>query len=286
MLNDEIKFLKEKAAFIRKRICIASNKIGVIHLGGLLSATDIVVALYYKYLRFSLDKIEDPNRNKFVLSKGHCGILLYSVLADLGLYDWNDIMDKFKVLSHQLWQHENYRLGIEVATGSLGHGLSIATGMALANRDNNICSRIYCLVGDGEMHEGTNWEAIMFAGSQHLSNLVCLVDFNQCSSSFRYGDGITFDWLKAFTAFGWKAILIDGESMFEIVGALETLSEVIFSDSSKPTAIIAKTHKGHCIDFLQGTEWHVGSLGDELLPKALECIDLNLRLGSGLNENI
>lgn len=282
----EIEFLRDKAAYIRTQICVAANQIGVIHLGGLLSPTDIAVALYYKYLNFNPDDLNNPLRNKFVLSKGHCGVLMYNILSDLGIYDWDDVFEKFKTLSHQIWQHTEYRKGIEVATGSLGHGLSISTGMALANRSNGIIARIYCLVGDGEMHEGTNWEAIMYAGSHHLSNLVCIVDFNQCSSSFRYCDNIVFDLEKAFLAFGWDVKLVDGENMYEIVDVFESLEEVDFDKKNKPIAIIAKTNKGHCVDFMRGPDWHIGSLDDQKLKQAVACIEKNLEQGRKIYDDL
>lgn len=282
----ELGFLQEKAAYIRKKICITANKLGVIHLGGLLSSTDIMVALYYKYLDFDPNDLNNPNRNKFILSKGHCAVLIYSILCDLGIYDWNDFYEKFKLFSHQIWQHTEYRKGIEVPTGSLGHGLSIATGIALANRDNQIKSRIYCLVGDGEMHEGSNWEAIMHAGSHNISNLVCIVDFNQCTASFRHGDNIQFDWKKAFSAFGWDVKLVDGGNMHEITEVIESLPKVSFTKKSKPVAIIAKTNKGHCIDFMSGPAWHFGSLDDDKLKQAIECIDKNLEGRKLMYDNV
>lgn len=276
-----IDYLQTKAAFIRKRICKASNTIGTIHLGGLLSAVDITVALYYKYLNFSMNNLDNPERDKFILSKGHCGILLYSILADLGVYEWEDVLTNFRSLSHQIWQHKEFQKGIEVRTGSLGHGLSIATGMALANRDDGINSHIYCLVGDGEMQEGSNWEAIMYAGSHKLSNLVCIVDFNKCTSSFREGDNIIINWEQAFRSFGWNAVRIDARDMRQIVCAFDDLEkgENVFVHD-RPTAIIAETDKGHCIEFMQGPNWHIGSLGDQDLKKAYQCIEKNMRWGN------
>lgn len=273
----EVRYLREKAAEIRKKICITANQLGVIHVGGLLSATDMVTALYYKYLQFDLEKLEHPGRNRFVLSKGHCGLLVYLILSDLGLYEWTDVCRQFQQSSHQIWQHAAYRKGIEVPTGTLGHGLSISTGIALSNREDGIKSRIYCMVGDGEMHEGTNWEAIMYAGSHQLCNLVCIVDFNQCSSSFRHGDGIVFNWQAAFEAFGWEVKVIDGHNMHEIMAAYDSLEEVDFKKGGKPVAIVANTRKGHCIDFMQGPDWHVGSLDEEKLRQAIVCIENDLK---------
>ena len=179
----------DKAVEIRKKLCFLANTMGVIHIGGMLSATDVMVALFYRFLNYNPDNIQDKNRDRFILSKGHCGVLLYTIFCDLGIYDWDAVFGNYNRLGSSFGQHPNRKKnkGIEVSTGSLGHGLSVSVGMALSYRDSNVASRIYCLVGDGEMQEGSNWEAIMYAGSHKLSNLVCIVDFNQCTSVFRYG---------------------------------------------------------------------------------------------------
>lgn len=274
---DLVKMLEDKAARMRKEICITANKIGIVHLGGSLSATDVVVALYYKYLKFDIKNLNDPDRNKFILSKGHCGILLYNIFIDLGLYDWETVYSGYNQPGQLFGQHPNRKdiKGIEVSTGSLGHGLSISTGMAVANRADGRTSRIFCLTGDGEMQEGSNWEAIMYAGSHQLSNLVCIVDFNQCSASFRYGDNIVLDWRKTFEGFGWEVKEINGADMKEIVETFESLPAMDFSKKNKPIAIISKTVKGQGVDFMYGPKWHVGSIDDVKLKEAIYCIDKN-----------
>lgn len=273
---EEVAFLKDKATLIRKQVCILANQVDHIHVGGLLSAVDILVALYYRYLEFNPCNLSNPYRNKFIPSKAHCADLLYLIFADLGLYNWDDMFIRYKQLGHPFYQVPiRKNKGIEVSTGSLGHGLPIATGMAIANRSNEITSRIYCLTGDGEMQEGSNWEAIMYAGSHHLSNLVCIVDFNQCTAAFRYGDNIVFDWEKAFNAFNWDTRMINGADMNEIVKTLDSLPEVDFSIHNKPIAIISKTIKGQNVDFAQGPGWHYGCFSDAKLQEALECIERN-----------
>lgn len=271
---DEIKRLKDKAFEIRKQLCNIAHTVGVIHIGGMLSAVDPIVALYYKYINIDINNLNDPYRDKFILSKGHCAILLYIIFCDIGLYKWEDVFENYGNIAHVFGQHPNrkYNPGIEVSTGSLGHGLSIGVGMALANRSQNICSHIYCMTGDGEMQEGSNWEAIMYAGSHHLSNLVCIVDFNQSTSSFKYGDNIVFDWKKAFEAFGWTVHIIDGSNMEAIMSTFESLPEVDFSSQKNPTAIISKTLKGQNVDFMQGPDWHYGSLDEKLLNDAIESL--------------
>jgi len=280
---EEITALENKSIQIRKQLCQIAHRVGVIHIGGMLSAVDIVVALYYKYLGININNLEDVTRNKFILSKGHCAILLYTVFCDLELYKWDDVFLNYNKIGHVFGQHPNRKnnKGIEVSTGSLGHGLSVGVGMALANQSKKIPSRIYCMTGDGEMQEGSNWEAIMYAGSHHLSNLVCIVDFNQSTSSYKFGDNIVLNWEKAFEAFGWETKIIDGSDMREVVSAFDSLPEVNFVSPLKPIAIIAKTTKGQGVDFMKGPNWHYGSLDDRLLNEAFKSIEKQRIIGRG-----
>ena len=271
----DVEDLMDKAVDIRKKLCHLANSMGVIHIGGMLSSVDIVVALFYRFLNCDISNLADESRDKFVLSKGHCGVMLYVVFCDLGLYTWEQVFGDYNKLGSSFGQHPNRKKnkGFEVSTGSLGHGLSVSVGMALANRSNNTTSRVYCLTGDGEMQEGSNWEAIMYAGSHKLSNLVCIVDFNQCTSAFRYGDNLVLDWEKAFEAFGWGVTQINGADMHEIVRAFDSLPEVDFSKESKPIAIISKTKKGQNVDFMEGPAWHYGSMDDKMYNEAIVSID-------------
>ena len=142
--KEKICFLKDKALSMRKRICKLANEADHVHVGSLLSAVDILVALYYEYLELDINDMEDPKRNKFVPSKAHCATLLYLIFSDLGIYKYEDIFNDFKQICHPFHQVPTRKIkGIEVSTGSLGHGLSVATGMAIANRSNGFLSRIY-----------------------------------------------------------------------------------------------------------------------------------------------
>lgn len=269
--------LSRKAMEVRKTICFIANKIDVIHIGGILSSVDILVALYYNFLNYKIDNLQDIYRDRLVLSKGHCAVLLYVIFCDLGIYKWDDVFLKYNQFGNIFGQHPNRKNnpGFEVSTGSLGHGLSIALGMALANRSRNIKSRIYCLVGDGEMQEGSNWEAIMYAGSHKLSNLVCIVDFNRCTSCFRFGDNIVLDWKKAFESFGWRVHSVEGSKISHIIYTLKKMPEVDFQEDNEPIAIILNTTKGQNIDFMKGPAWHYGSISDQLYDKAIESIERN-----------
>ena len=273
--------LEEKAAHIRKQVVRGAHLIpSTVHLGGPLSATDVVVALYYEFLGFDADRLDDPDRNRFILSKGHNGILLYNVLADLGLYDFNEVFDGYNKPHHPFGMHPNrhYVRGVEASTGSLGHGLSLGLGISIANRSDGRRSRVFVMTGDGEMEEGSNWEAIMYAGSHHVGNLVNILDFNHGTVAFDYGENMVVDWRRAYEAFGWQVIEIDGNDMSQVVQALASLPPVVPGDrESAPIAIISHTQKGYGVDFMSESpsRWHLGSIDDQLLAQAIASIEAN-----------
>lgn len=278
--------LIEKAGEIRKGICRCARYAGNVHLGGPLSATDIVVALYYKYLGFDLEDVEAVDRNSFILSKGHNGILLYCIFCDMGMYEWDELLNNYNRIGRTFGPHPNrkYVRGIEVSSGSLGHGLNWAIGYAHANRNEGINSRIYCLLGDGEMEEGSNWEAIMYASSKNLSNIVAIVDNNHCSASFMAGQNIKWNSMAdCYRAFGWEVYEIDGTNMYEIDKTLASLPPVDFSTPGKPICIISNTTKGQGVSFMQERSyaWHIGGLDDDKLAEAEQSIDEYTKLQLG-----
>lgn len=270
--------LTKKAGEIRKKLCLASNRIGNVHIGGPLSATDVAVAIYYKYLGFDPDNLDDPERNMFILSKGHNGILLYTIFCDMGMYDWDLLLDTYNTIGHTFGAHPNRKhvKGIEVSTGSLGHGLSWCVGLAHAYRDKGIAARQFCLLGDGEMEEGSNWEAIMYAASHNLDSIVAIVDNNHCSASFMTGENIIWDTMAdCWKAFGWNVYEIDGTNMSEIDDVLASLPPVDLENPGKPTCIIANTTKGQGVKFMSDRPyaWHIGGLDDEKLSECYEQIE-------------
>ena len=279
---ESVRDLVEKAGEIRKKLALGTHRIGNVHIGGPMSATDITVAIYYKYLGFDPDNLDDPNRNMFILSKGHNGILLFTIFCDMGMYDWDLLLDTYNTIGHPFGAHPNRKhvRGIEVSTGSLGHGLSWCCGLAHANRDQGIRARQFCLLGDGEMEEGSNWEAILHASSKKLDSIVAVVDFNHASASFetnqnyRWGDkGGPEGMADCFRAFGWNAVVIDGTNMAEIDRTLAALPEVTYE--GKPTAIISSTIKGQGVSFMteRPCAWHIGGFADDKLAEALELIE-------------
>ena len=279
---ESVRELVEKAGYIRRQLALGVRRIGNVHIGGPMSATDAAVAIYYKYMDFDLDKLDDPNRNQFILSKGHNGILLYTIFCDMGMYDWDLLLDTYNTIGNPFGAHPNRKhvKGIEVSTGSLGHGLSWCCGIGHANRAKGIKSRIFCMLGDGEMEEGSNWEAILYAASKKLDNIVAVVDFNHCSAAFetnenmRWGEeGGPEGMANAFRAFGWNATVIDGTKMAEIDAALAALPEVTLD--GKPNCIICSTQKGQGVTFMEErpSAWHIGGFSDETLAETLELID-------------
>ena len=183
---ENVRDLVEKAGEIREKLALATRRIGNVHIGGPMSATDVTTAIYYKYMGFDPENLDDPNRDRFILSKGHNGILLFTIFCDMGMYDWDLLLDTYNTIGHPFGAHPNHKRvkGIEVSTGSLGHGLSWCCGIGHANRGRGIKSRIWTLLGDGEMEEGSNWEAILYAASHNLDNIVAVVDFNHASAAY------------------------------------------------------------------------------------------------------
>lgn len=242
------------------------------HPGGALSCIDILAVLYKKILNVPLEwdkSINFKQRDRFVLSKGHASTALYATLAHLGYFS-KDLLSGFRILGSKLQGHPSSRVnlaGIEVSTGSLGQGLSIAVGMALAMRLDNINSKVYVLLGDGEMQEGSVWESLMNANSQKLNNLVVIVDKNNLQI-----DG-TVDEIKSLEpldeklkAFGFEVYQIDGHNYEEIEKALTEAKK-----SDKLCAIIANTIKGKGVSFMENNvSWHGKAPNDEQLKKALE----------------
>ena len=243
------------------------------HPGGALSCIDILAVLYKKVLNVPVEWDKDINfekRDRFVLSKGHASTALYATLAHLGFFPTNMLMS-FRMLGSKLQGHPSSRAGlagIEVSTGSLGQGLSIGVGMALALRlDKNTDSKVFVLMGDGEMQEGSVWESLMNAKNQNLDNLIVIIDKNNLQI-----DGSTCD-IKSLEpldeklkAFGYEVYSIDGHNYDEIETTLKEAKA-----SNKLCAIIANTIKGKGVSFMENNVgWHGKAPNDEQLAKALE----------------
>ncbi len=279
-LDDKlINELEEKCYKIRKDLLNFIFNIGMGHLGGELSMVEVAVALYYRYLNYSVHEPCDPNRDRLILSKGHCSETLYTIFSDLGAYTMDYMIEHFETLdSAKFGMHSNrkYCDQIEVSAGSLGHGLPISVGYAVGARKQQNPYRVFVMTGDGELNEGTNWEAIMSAGHFGLGNLVLIVDKNGLQMTGTTSEIMNIDPLdKKLEDFGWDVINIkDGNDMRQVCQAFEKLPPVEITQKRKPIAIIANTVKGKGVDFMEGNhKWHGGGIAKEQLDQALASLE-------------
>jgi len=266
--------LKIKAYELRKDIVTLIYNAGCGHIGGDLSVIDILVVLYYKHLNCSLDNMDHPDRDRFVLSKGHAAEALYCVLADRGFFPKSDL-DNYSGYKSEYIGHPNNKVnGIEVNTGSLGHGLSIAVGMALAGKMDDKDYRVYTALGDGELDEGSVWEGVMAASHYKLDNLTAIVDRNNLQITGWTKDVMSQDMLEErWTAFGWHVITIPGNDVNAIDRAIEKAKTI----KGKPTVIIANTTKGCGVSFMENQAgWHHRVPNDEEYAKAMQELEAKL----------
>jgi transketolase len=263
--------LEEKARNLRVAIVRALHKSQSGHTGGSLSAIDMVTALYFSKMRHDPANPAWEERDRFVLSKGHAAPAQYVALAEAGYFPREDLMMLRRLGSH-LQGHPDSKStpGIEVCTGSLGQGLSMANGMALALRLDGRENRVYALLGDGELQEGQVWEAAMAAAHYKLDNLCALVDANALQIDGEVAKVMNVAPIAAkFRAFGWHALEIDGHDMAAILAALDHAETV----KGEPTVIVAKTVKGKGVSFFENkASYHGVPPSDEELPRALECL--------------
>ena len=245
----DIKFLQVKSTDLRKDIVkmICKSKSG--HPGGSLSVIDILTALYYDVMNIDVANPKKEDRDRFVLSKGHAAPALYAVLADKGYFD-KGLLETLRQFGSPLQGHPDMKKvsGVEISTGSLGQGLSVANGMALASRLQNIPYRVYVAMGDGELQEGQVWEAAMTSAQYKLDNLTAFVDYNNLQIDGNVSDIMDVASVEdKFKAFGWNVLTIDGHNFQEILDAVEKAKEC----KGKPTMIVANTIKGKGVDFME-----------------------------------
>jgi transketolase len=242
--NKTIKELEDKAAALRKNVIISVGVDYPGHLGGSFSAADVVAALYFHKMRHDPKDRFMPDRDRFILSKGHVAILQYAALAEAGYFPKEDLIQT-KTLGSYLQGHPDLEksghIGIEAGTGSLGQGLSIGVGMALGLRPDDIDAKVYVFLGDGELAEGQVWEAAMSAKVYGLGNLVAIVDKNGKQAQGKVADRFDLHPIsEKWASFGWNVIEIDGHDMQDILRGLYAANEC----ADKPSVIIANTIKG------------------------------------------
>ena len=226
------------------------------HIGGDMSVMEILVDLYFRQLNVSPEQAEDPDRDYFILSKGHSMEAYYAVLCERGFLDLDDVKERFsKFKSPYIGHPHNVLSGIEMNSGSLGHGLPVAVGIALAAKKKGKRNRVYVVTGDGELAEGSNWEGFMSGAMFGLDNLCCVIDRNYLQISGNTEDVMALDTLKdKVSAFGWNVIVVaDGNDLVEIDSAFEEAKTV----KGKPTCIIANTVKGKGSPVMENKAgWH------------------------------
>lgn len=272
MDNEE---LKKHAAHIRMNIIKEVSTAQSGHPGGSLGCTDILTELYFEVMDINKDNADSIDRDRFVLSKGHCSPALYAVLAEKGIIPEEQLLT-FRAIDSKLQGHPNmnYVAGVDMSTGSLGQGLAAADGMALANKLDGNEHRIYALVGDGESEEGEIWEAAMAAAHYKNDNLCAVIDVNGLQIDGRTDDVIGPNPLdKKFEAFGWHVISVNGHDFDELRAAFKEAKET----KGQPTAIIAHTVKGKGVSFMENQAgWHGKAPNAEETKQALAELEASL----------
>ena len=262
--------LKRIAKTIRRRTIETSAKAKIPHLGSCLSCVELLTALYWKELKINPQSAESPDRDRFVLSKGHGAPVLFQVLAERGFFSVNLLSEFGKPGSvfHEHPPKPGYIPGVEAATGSLGHGLPMALGMAIAQRIQGSEARSYALLSDGECNEGSIWEAAMLAAGQNVHNLTAIIDYNKWQATGRSQEIMRLEPLSAkWEAFGWHTQQINGHDLEAICKAFEEAR----LENTKPSIIIADTIKGKGISFMEDdNNWHYRTPNTEELEAAIK----------------
>lgn len=268
-----IKTLEEKANSIRKNILLQVYSSGTGHPGGSLSAADIVAYLYFKQMNISIDNVDAVDRDKFVLSKGHAAPVLYGALAEKNIIDKANL-EKLRKIGGMLQGHPDMKgtPGVDMSTGSLGQGISAATGMAMGYKLQGSDSRVYCIVGDGELQEGQVWEAFMFAASNNLNNLVIIIDNNNLQIDGTIEEvNSPYPIVDKCIAFNLDTYVCkDGNNMTEVSKTFNSLD----FNNEKPKVIVANTIKGKGVSFMENDAcWHGKAPNDEEYQQALNELE-------------
>lgn len=268
--------LEKKADELRRLTIQTAVWGGSGHIGGAMSAMDVMTILYHRFMKLDVNNPELPDRDRFVLSKGHAAVGYGPVVCDYGFMPIDELKI-FNLTGSKIGMHMdcNKVKGVDCSTGSLGHGISLAVGFALAGRVNGIDYMNYVVTGDGELNEGSNWEAAMSAAQFKLSNVVVFADVNKCMIDGRVDDEMKVEPVdKKFEAFGFNVIRVDGHNMKELNDAIEAAIKNHQDGGDKPTAIVMDTFKGEGVDFMKDNYlWHYGSLDEEMVKTANASLD-------------
>lgn len=267
-MPSEFSELQKIAKEIRREVLKVVYNSKTPHIGSAFSVVEILVALYFRYLKISPELCLDNNRDRFILSKGHASAALYAVLARKGFIT-NEMFNQYSCNGGSLEEHPNLDVskGIECTTGSLGHGLSVSVGMALAGKRDNKNYKVCALLSDGETQSGFVWEAAMFAAHHELDNLVAIIDYNKIQALGMVKDVLQLEpYEEKWKSFGWGTAVVDGHNFDELLSAL---SKIRFKEK-KPNVIIANTIKGKGVSFMENQLlWHYRTPDEKELATAL-----------------
>ncbi|MBC8277973.1 MAG: transketolase [FCB group bacterium] len=257
---------------VRKHAVMMTNRGNSSHIGSTLSIADIIAVLYGQVMNHDPDNPKWPERDRFILSKGHAGTGIYAVLAECGYFD-PKILEQHCQNGSKLSGHVSHIgiPGVELSTGSLGHGLSVGVGMAYAAKLDDKKHRVFTLMSDGEWDEGSNWEAAIFAGHHRLSNLIAIIDYNKIQSLAPVAEVLNLEpFADKFSAFGWRVIEVDGHDHDDLIAKLDVQP----GNVSAPTAIIANTVKGKGVSFMEHQVlWHYRTPQDEEFEAAMSELE-------------
>jgi transketolase len=266
MMN--IKEMTELCRQIRIKFLTVVGRIGSGHLGGSLSAVEMLVGLYFHTLRIDPENPNWDERDRFVLSKGHNTPLYYTVLAMRGYFPL-ECLDEYDCVGSMLQGHPDMSKtpGVDMTTGSLGQGISSALGIAIAGRLSKKPFKVYAMIGDGEFQEGQVWEAAMWAGAHRLDNFICIMDHNKLQLASTIDEGLPIGpVVPKWQAFGWHTIEVDGHDMADVIRSLDEASDY----GKGPVAIVSHTVKGKGVSFMEGViKWHAGAPSRDEVAQAL-----------------
>lgn len=261
--------LTKKAYELRKDVIEMLYRSKAGHVGGDLSVMDILTVLYFQVMNVSPENFKDENRDRFILSKGHCADALYIVLGEKGFFNKQEVIETFSAYQSKFIGHPNTEVnGIEINSGSLGHGLALGVGMSLAAKMDQKDYRTYVVLGDGEMAEGSNYEAMMAASQYRLDNLCATVDLNGLQISGTTKEVMSTDSLAdKFASFGWHVIEVkDGNDCEQLVKAYEEAA----NQKGKPSVVLAHTTKGKGVSYMENQKsWHHGVMTKEQYEQAV-----------------
>jgi len=265
--------LARKSLEYRKKVLHYIKQAKAGHTGGSLSCVDILNVLYNRILNVSPEHFQDPDRDRYIQSKGHSVESLFVVLADRGFFPESDLDTLCRYQSHYVGHPTRKVHGVEQNTGGLGHGLPISAGVALAGKLDKKSYRVFTLLGDGELAEGSNWEAAMFAAHNKLDNLTAIIDYNGLQITAPTKNVCSNEPIdRKFEAFGWAVKWVDGHDYAALTGALSSPME-----TEKPTAVIARTIKGKGISFIENNlKWHHKVPSDDEIVRAMAELDAQL----------